>query len=214
MRTGLIAMFLGGALAAPASAQLARTVTADLGAASVRSLVSGTAGPAEALTGMAVGGGASLRLGPMVLGGTYLQGRLLPDTGAAAARDLIEAGLTLAVRPVSWLSVGGGALVRGYVQSSGTERWVLGVLRARAEGAILTPVIRTHVELWHAVSADVNVGAETGGAQGGEAGLTLRLPQAPIWGRLTYAIDRASLGDGSRAETLERIAIAVGFGGR
>jgi hypothetical protein len=48
---------------------------------------------------------------------------------------------------------------------------------------------------------------------GGEAGLTLRLPQSAFWGRLVYAIDRAELKDGSRAETFERLAISVGYGG-
>ena len=213
MRRALLAVCLAGALAEPARAQLARTLAGGLGAGSVRSVVSDAAGTTGTLTGVAVGGGGSLHLGPVYLGGTYLQGRLLPDTGSSAARDLVEAGLTLAARPVTWLSLGGGLLVRGYIMPSGTERWILGVLRARAEGAILTPVIRTHVELWRAVSAEVNIGTGSGSAQGGEAGLTLRLPQTPFWGRLTYAIDRATIADGSRAETLERVAIAVGYGG-
>jgi len=90
---------------------------------------------------------------------------------------------------------------------------VLGVLRARAEGVILVPVIHTHAELWRAVSTQINIGTGSGSATGGEAGLTLHLPQSPFWGRIVYAIDRAELSDGSRAETFERISFSVGYGG-
>lgn len=214
MRRALLSLCLAGALAAPARAQLARTLTADLGAGSVRSVITGSSGATGTLTGMAVSGSGALHFGSVILGGTYLQGRIIPDTGTAAARDLVEAGVTLAVRPVAWAALGGGAIVRGYVMPSGTERWVLGVVRARVEGAILAPVIRTHVELWRALSTEVNVGPGGGSAMGGEAGLTVRLPQSRFWGRLVYAIDRASVEDGSRAETLERVGIAIGYGGR
>jgi len=56
------------------------------------------------------------------------------------------------------------------------------------------------------------VGTGSPAAQGGEVGLTVRLPRTPFWGRLTYAIDQATIG--SRTETLEAVGIAVGYGGR
>ena len=213
MRRALLAALCAAALAAPAQAQLARRVTGELGAGSVRNVITDGAGNSGTLTGAAAFGNASLHLGVVTLGGTYLQGRITPDTGSGTARDVVEAGATLAVHPIAWLAVGAGVLARGYIMPAGTERWVLGVLRVRAEGAILTPVLRTHAEVWRAVSTDINIGPGGGNATGGEAGVTLRLPQTNFWGRLGYAIDRAELSDGSRTETFERITFSVGYGG-
>ncbi len=214
MRRTLLAALAAAALAAPAHAQLARRVTADVGAGSIRSVVTDGSGASGTLSGAAAFGSGALHVGPVTLIGTYLQGQVTPDTGAGASRDVVEAGLTLAARPVRWLTVGAGVHSRGFILPAGTERWVWSVLRARAEGTIVAPFMRTHAEVWRAVSTDVNIGAGSGSGMGGEAGLTLRLPQAPFWGRLVYAIDRAELSDGTRAETFERLALSVGYGGR
>jgi hypothetical protein len=213
VRRALLGTILATVVATPAPAQLARRLTADVGAGSLRSVVSDGAGVTGTLSGAAAFGSGAVRLGPVTVVGSYLQGQVTPDTGSGASRDVVEAGLAIAARPVGWLALGGGVLARAYILPSGTERWVWGVLRARAEGSIVAPVIRTHAEVWRAVSTDINIGTGSGSAMGGAAGLTLRLPQAPFWGRLVYAIDRAELSDGTRAETFERLAISVGYGG-
>lgn len=213
MRRALAAAALLAVMAAPARAQLARRLAADIGAGSIRSVVTLGSGASGTMSGAAAFGNAAVHVGPILVAGTYLQGQVTPDTGAGTSRDVVEAGLTVAGRPVPWLTVGGGVLARAFILPSGTERWVLVPLRVRAEGAIVAPIVRTHAEVWRALSASVNIGSESGSAMGGEAGLTLRLPQSSFWGRLVYAVDRLELGDGSRAETFERLAISVGYGG-
>jgi len=213
VRRALPAVLLAAGLAAPARAQLARTVSADLGAGSVRTVVTDSAGGSGRLSGAAALGSVSVRWGRVAIGGYYLQGQVSPDTGSGDPRDVVEAGGGLTVQPLAWLAVGGGVQARAYIMPAGTQRWVLGVVRARAEGMLLVPVLRTHAELWRALSTDVNVGPGGGSAMGGEAGLTVRLAQAPFWGRLVYSIDRAEVSGGSRAETFERLSFSVGYGG-
>jgi len=80
----------------------------------------------------------------------------------------------------------------------------------RAEGSVIGEMVRTHVELWIGLASHTNVTGASASARGGEVGLTLALPRSPVWGRLTYAIDRAAIG--TRVETLEDVALSVGFG--
>ena len=211
---GRIAFVLGvcASLAArDLAAQVTRALAVGIGGVATR-YVGTDAGVQEALSGVALAGGGALAIGPASLEGWYLEGRLLPDSGAPPARDLVEGAILLAVRPVRWVAVKGGAHLRAYVLPAGTERWVFGEVRVRADGALVGPTVRAYVEVWRALTTDANVGTGSPAAQGGEVGLAVRLPRTPFWGRLTYAIDQATIG--SRTETLEAVGIAVGYGGR
>jgi hypothetical protein len=205
----LAAVGLASLLVRVAQAQVPHRAGVDGGAFAVRYAASG-AGAAEALSGVALRGAASLKLGPVRLEGWYLQGHLQPDSGTTTARDLVQGAAFLAYAPLRWLTFKGGADVRAYVAPSGTERWVLGQLRARAEGPLVGTTVRTHVEVWRALSASVNTGQGSASAQGGEVGLTLRWLRVPVWTRLTYGIDQATIGN--RTETLEQFGVAFGYG--
>jgi hypothetical protein len=208
------ALVLAGALAtAPLAAQVSRFAGTDAGAYRVR-FHSAWQGGGEALSGFAVGGQTRLVVGHVSLEASYAQGRLTADTGAAAARDLVDGSLALVVRPTHWLALKAGPHLRAYVAPGGTERWVLWEARARGESAIIPGVLQAHVEGWIAVASEVNVAPGAAGAHGGEAGLTLRLAQSPFWARLSYAVDRARMANDARTETVEAVFLGVGFGGR
>lgn len=197
----------------PLAAQVARHVAVGLGATHMRLRNTTAASGTEVSSGVAVGGGGMIHTGHAALEASYLQARLVADTGSASARDLVEGSVQLVVRPTVWLALGGGPHIRAYVTPGGTERWVLWEARARFEGALVSRLVWTDLELWRALAADVNIGSGSRTAQGGEVRLTVRLPQAPVWARLSYRIDQAKNGGGAGIETLEGIGVSLGVGG-
>ena len=74
--------------------------------------------------------------------------------------------------------------------------------------------VRGYAELWRAVAADANVPEPFDHAQGGEAGMIIRLARAPLEGRIGYRIDHAVLGGGTRLETVDGVVIGVGLAWR
>ena len=67
------------------------------------------------------------------------------------------------------------------------------------------------LELWRALSSEVNLVAGAGRVQGGEAGVLYRPPQRPYWVRLSYRVDDAVVRAGG-SETLEAVSLAIGVG--
>jgi hypothetical protein len=199
--------------ARPLAAQALRYVGGDAGVARVR-LKSAWPGGGETLSGVAAQGQARLILGPVSLEVSYAQGRLSADTGAGGSSDLVDGSVFVALRPVSWLAVKGGPHLRAYVAPSGTERWVMWESRVRAEGPIIAGTLFAHVEGRLALSSSVNVAPGASGARGGEAGLTLRGPQSPLWARLAYVVEQAQLVGNARTETVEAVMLGIGIGGR
>ncbi len=169
------------------------------------------------------GGAGAVRLRGPVLGG---EGRLVFNQFAVGVgllsgtlqmadqtvkRDLIEGRLVVAARPLPWLEMSVGPFVRAYVTDSVTERWVFWQARARVDAPIVTASLTSYVELWRALSSDVNL-AGAGRVQGGEAGVVYRPPQRPYWVRLAYRVDDAAVRAGG-SETLEAVSLAIGVGG-
>src|SRR3989475_9436009 len=130
-------------------------------------------GPMFGGEGRVVFNGFSLGLG--------LSSGTLQTADQAVKRDLIEGRLLVAARPVPWLEMSVGPFVRAYVTDSVTERWVFWQARARVEAPIVTASLTSYVELWRALSSDVNLvaGARRGGG-GGAGGGGLRPPRAPL----------------------------------
>ncbi len=170
------------------------------------------------------GGAGAVRLRGPVLGG---EGRLVFNQFAVGVgllsgtlqmadqtvkRDLIEGRLVVAARPLPWLEMSVGPFVRAYVTDSVTERWVFWQARARVDAPIVTASLTSYVELWRALSSDVNLVAGAGRVQGGEAGVVYRPPQRPYWVRLAYRVNDAAVRAGG-SETLEAVSLAIGVGG-
>jgi hypothetical protein len=168
-------------------------------------------------SGAVVGADGTLSFGRLELAFSYVQGKV-DSVGASAAaggggHDLVEGSVLLGARPVSWLTIATGPHARSYTLTSGTQRWVFWELRARASGAFIGSAARGYVELWRALSADVNVPESFDHAQGGEAGMIIRFARAPLQARIAYRMDhtvlKSALG-GTRLETVD--GLMVGFG--
>jgi len=161
-------------------------------------------GPMFGCEGRVVFNGFSLGVG--------LSSGTLQTADQAVKRDLIEGRLVVAARPVPWLEMSVGPFVRAYVTDTVTERWVFWQARARVEAPIVTASLTSYVELWRALSSDVNLVAGAGRVQGGEAGVVYRPPQRPFWLRLSYRLDDAAV-RARGSETLEAISLAIMVGG-
>lgn len=145
--------------------------------------------------------------------GLGLSSGTLQTADQTVKRDLMEGRLVVAARPVPWLEMSVGPFVRAYVTDTVTERWVFWQARARVEAPIVTGSLTSYVELWRAVSSDVNLVGGAGRVQGGEAGVVYRPPQRPFWLRLSYRLDDAAVRTRG-SETLEAISLAITVGGR
>jgi len=170
----------------------------------------GAAGPVR-LRGPMFGGEGRVVFNGFSLGLGLASGTL-QTADQAVKRDLIEGRLVVAARPAPWLEMSVGPFVRAYVTDSVTERWVFWQARARVEAPIVTASLTSYVELWRALSSDVNLVAGAGRVQGGEAGVVYRPPQRPFWLRLSYRLDDAAV-RARGSETLEAISLAIMVGG-
>jgi len=170
----------------------------------------GAAGPVR-LRGPMFGGEGRVVFNGFSLGLGLASGTL-QTADQAVKRDLIEGRLVVAARPAPCLEMSVGPFVRAYVTDSGTERWVFWQARARVEAPIVTASLTSYVELWRALSSDVNLVAGAGRVQGGEAGVVYRPPQRPFWLRLSYRLDDAAV-RARGSETLEAISLAIMVGG-
>ena len=166
------------------------------------------------VSGRAFGASGDIRHGPVAVALGYWQGRVDADPAGTQQQDVIDGYALLVVHAQPWLGVKVGAEARSYVTPAGTERWVFWQVRLRAERTIVDPTVRGHVEIWRALSTEVNTKGTVDRAQGGEVGLTLLRALGPLWLRLAYGIDDARLIESERRQTLETLAFSVGYGGR
>ena len=209
MRLRLVRLAL--VLAALGAGELrAQTLRPTLSASLVRARVRSEAPAADQFSGSAFLGEGTLAMRRLQLTASYLQGTLNPDGGFGASRDLVEGTVLLGVRTLDWLTLEAGPHARAYTLVGGTQRWLFWELRARAATAFVGSAVRGYAALWRVVAADVNVPESFDHAQGGEAGMILRLARAPLEGRLGYRIDHAVLGGGTRLETVDGVVIGVG----
>lgn len=177
------------------------------------SAAAGAAGPVR-LRGPVLGGEGRLVFNGFAVG-LGLSSGTLQTADQAVKRDLIEGRLVVSARPLPWLEMSVGPFVRAYVTDSVTERWVFWQARARVDAPIVTASLTSYVELWRALSSQVNLVAGAGRVQGGEAGVVYRPPQRPFSLRLAYRVDDAAVGrGGSGSETLEAISLAIIVGAR
>ena len=180
-----------------------RSDTAPAGAGAIR------------LRGPVLGGEGRLVFNGFSVGLGLSSGTLQAANQPSAKRDLIEGRLLVAARPLPWLEMSVGPLVRAYVTDAVTERWVFWQARARVDAPIVTSGLASYVELWRAVSSQVNLVAGAGRVQGGEAGVAYRPPQRPFSLRLAYRVDDATVrGGGDGSQMLEAITASLVVGGR
>lgn len=208
------ALFVVAALAgaAPATAQnLTGGAGATVGTLRSRSRIGGVT---EAFVGPVIGGEGRVGLGRVSVDLTYLQGTLEPDTGAAESTDYVEGDAYLSVVTVPGVTLRVGPRAHAYISSTGTQRWLFWTGRLRGERSLIAPGVNGFVEVWIAFSADVNVSEEFSRGTGGSAGMTVHLGKVPFYGRLLYSVEHASMGNGTRLDTVESVSLVIGYGRR
>jgi len=210
--TGILAL----AAAASGSSQERPTFAfrGDAGFVWVRSdsAVVGASGPAR-MHGPVLGGEGRVLFNGFAVGVGLLSGTL-QAADQTVKRDLIEGRLVVAARPLPWLEMSVGPFVRAYITDTSTERWVFWQARARVDAPIVATSLTSYLELWRALSSEVNLVTGAGRMQGGEAGLVYRPPQRPYRLRLAYRLEDAAVGGGRRgSQTLEAISVSVIVGG-
>ena len=210
--TGILAL----AAAASGSSQERPTFAfrGDAGFVWVRSdsAVVGASGPAR-MHGPVLGGEGRVLFNGFAVGVGLLSGTL-QAADQTVKRDLIEGRLVVAARPLPWLEISVGPFVRAYITDTSTERWVFWQARARVDAPIVATSLTSYLELWRALSSEVNLVTGAGRMQGGEAGLVYRPPQRPYRLRLAYRLEDAAVGGGRRgSQTLEAISVSVIVGG-
>jgi hypothetical protein len=195
-------------------AQTPNWLTVGAGATGIRLQNRFATGASSDVSGIAVGVSSSVEVGRLALALGYWQGRLNADPSGTQEQDVIDGYAFLMVRATPWLRVKGGAEARSYVTAAGTEHWLFWQARLHAERTIVDPSVRGHIEVWRALSSEVNTPVTVDRAQGGEVGVTLLRALGPLWARLTYGIDDVRLNAGARRQTLEALAFTLGYGGR
>lgn len=171
-------------------------------------------GLVEQLRGPGLGAEARVNYSQFAFGASLFEGRLDASGGGGFTRDLVEGRVLVAARPLPWLEISAGPLLRAFVTDSTTERWVVWQGRARVDAPIVVNRVTSYVEVWRALSSQVTLPSASlnaGRVQGGEAGMVYRPPGAGrLWLRLAYRMDDALLGNGS--EMVEAVTFSVGIG--
>lgn len=199
-----------GLLAPTALAGQALTGSVALGGGWVRT-DSQTGTTQDLLSGVVVGGEGRLRLGRATLDLAYREGTVA-TTDESDTRDYADGLLLLMIEALPGVRLGAGPHARAYITNTGTQRWLFWTLRVRGEGTLIGQNISGYAEAWRSMSARVNVSEPLDRATGGEVGMTVKFAPSRFWARLSYGIERAWLGNGTRKETVESLGVIVGFG--
>jgi hypothetical protein len=165
----------------------------------------------QRLTGFGFGGKATIAYKRLGLGLQYLEGSLNPS-GTGTDKELVEGEMMLSVRASSWLRLALGPHIRSLVIPEGTERWLFWEGRVQTKANLGTPRLESVLELWHVVSASVEVDDAYDRGQGVMGSLRWELSSLPVWIGLGYRIDRSNLANGARTEVMEHFTISVGLG--
>ena len=167
------------------------------------------------LRGPGFGGEGRIGVNGWLFGLGLLEGQLKPagDAGGTGSpqRDLVQGTVFVGGRLLPWLEMTAGPVVRAYVTDSTTERWVFWQARARVDAPIVMGKLGSYLEVWRALSSDVNLSTGAGRIQGGEAGVVFQPPQQRVWLRLSYRMDDALLGGPGGNETMEAITLSGGI---
>ncbi len=181
------------------------------GAVRTRSIIGTTT---EIASGAVIGVEGRVGISRVSVEVSYLQGTLSGDIGGTDSRDYVEGDAYLSVVTFPGVILRVGPHARAYVSDVGTQRWLFWTGHLRGEFGLIKPALTAFAEAWAAWDADVNVSEEFDKGHGAIVGLTALSPGTGFYGRLSYAIEQAHMGGGSRIEDVEGISFVVGFGRR
>lgn len=181
-------------------------------AASVRETVT-QSGTSRLRTGAAWGGEGAFGLGPATLSVRYLQGSV-DSAGGTAPVDYVEGEALLLLRPLRWVAAGFGPHVRSFVETGGTQRRLMWELHGQGIAPLAGSLLEAYLDGWVVVGSTINLGEPLDHGLGVEGGLRVALGRLPVSVRVRYRAERLALGGGSRHETHEQVALAIGVGRR
>lgn len=160
------------------------------------------------LSGLLYGGEIRGSWWRLVGRGEYRQGLLDREAGGGTER-VIQARGSVGVRALSWLTVSGGPILWRIGTAAGVEeivRWRVGV---RGEGPLIEDIAIAFADLSGSVAGTRMKWEEPPGA-GGDVGLLLRVPGAPVWATVGYRLDREVF-SGAARQTIETIYLSIGL---
>ena len=182
------------------------------GAIRAKSVVGTTS---EVGSGAVIGVEGRVGLGRVSVDVSYAQGSLNPEVAGAESRDYVEGDAYLSIVTFPGVILRAGPHARAYITETGTQRWLFWTGHLRGEFTLITsPAFIAFAEAWIAWSADVNVSEEFDRARGAIVGMTARVPGSLFYGRLSYGIEQARMGGGTRLDEVEALTVVVGFGRR
>ena len=167
----------------------------------------------ERLSGALLGGEGRITSNRLTLDVRYLQGSANP-VATGRAKDVVEGEALLGVRLARWITLKTGPHLRTLVSPQQSERWTFWDVRVRGMATIASGILQSYVELGGAVAGSVNTGEKFGRGSGVEAVLIITPPKGRVWGRLGYRMDRGSVDDGTRLETVQGLVLSLGVGQR
>jgi hypothetical protein len=176
-------------------------------------------------TGLLFGAEGSARLGPVVLGVHGMMGKLSGGSDSISPpRDVRTSGLTLHLRPIAWLELGGEAEARRFDADAGTTVWRLLGANLRARPPMGVPGLEGLLDASFFPSATVSPNDDLKGsvAMRVTVGASYSPPRAPVSLRLSYRFERFEFkNDGSaaaedRLEQFRGVVVSAGLrlGGR
>lgn len=160
-------------------------------------------------TGTTIGFEGRVSISWLDLAVRYNQGRLTSES-AEPEHDLVEGEVMVWFRLLREMALLVGPHVRSLVSAAGRERWLFFEVRLHGEARLLGPV-RGYLDGWRVLAADVNVGVPFDNGYGIDGGLIISASGFPLSLTVRYRAERARLGNGARLETIERLALVVGF---
>ncbi len=162
------------------------------------------------LTGVLLGGEGRVEIGRFSANVRYMEGSV-KSTRLDVSQDLVEGEFLIGVSPIDWLTLKLGPHVRSFTFADGTRRrWFYWEGRVRGTARLFDQQLRSYVEVWKALSADVSGADPFDYGQGAEGGLELRLATSPLWARLGYRVQRSRLQNVRRPQTIEQILLGFG----
>ena len=212
MRAAVMALWFTLAAAGLAAQGLTGSLGAIGGAVRSKAVVGTTT---EVGAGAVIGVEGRVGIGPVSVDLSYAQGTLNPEVAGAESRDYVEGDAYLSVVTFPGVILRAGPHARAYISETGTQRWLFWTGHLRGDFSLITsPAIVAFAEAWLAWSADVNVSEEFDRARGAIVGMSARIPGSLFYGRLSYGIEQARMGGGTRVDDVESLTVVVGFGRR
>jgi hypothetical protein len=190
--------------ATPAEGQRPSRVQVD-GLLSTIDRVAREAGGLRSSDGVAYGGGLTIRGGPLVIRGVYLEATL-QEEGSASRLRYVEGSASALFQLTPWLSAGPG--VRAFrVEEATPERWAYWGMQGRIDLPLIGSMVRGHAAFTEGLSGSVNIASDGIIARNGEVGLTLGLPGSPFELGIANRVDWAE--GGGRTRTLQHLEFRV-----